>query len=84
MGGKNRIDKDLHAKFIGADNREEIAFASSNLPWLNKNTDNIRFIKATDDNKILIEDIAKMVDQSSKTKLWTQKFYRSKVSPILK
>ena len=45
-----------------------IEFPSSNLPWLNKNTDNIRFVKATDDNKILIEDIAKMVDQSSKTK----------------
>jgi len=88
--------RDLYAKFIGADNREEIAFThstsegmniiahmlsdkgivisnelefpSSNLPWLNKNTDNIRFVKATDDNKILIEDIAKMVDQSSKTK----------------
>jgi hypothetical protein len=62
----------------------ELEFAYSNLPWLNKNRDNIRFIKASDDNKILIQDIAKMVDQSSKTKLWTQKFYRSKVSPILK
>ena len=88
--------RDMYAKFIGADNREEIAFThstsegmniiahmlsdkgivisnelefpSSNLPWLNKSTDNIRFVKATDDNKILIEDIAKMVDQSSKTK----------------
>src|SRR5713101_1312049 len=88
--------RDLYAKFIGADNREEIAFThstsegmniiahmlsdkgmvisnelefpSSNLPWLNKNTDDIRFVKATDDNKILIEDIAKMVGQSSKTK----------------
>jgi hypothetical protein len=39
----------------------ELEFAYSNLPWLNKNRDNIRFIKATDDNKILIEDIAKMV-----------------------
>jgi hypothetical protein len=37
----------------------ELEFAYSNLPWLNKNRDNIRFIKATDDNKILIEDIAK-------------------------
>jgi selenocysteine lyase/cysteine desulfurase len=61
----------------------ELEFPSSNLQWLNENTDNIRFVKATDDNKILIEDIAKMVDQNNKTKLWTQKFYRSKVSPIL-
>ncbi|MDQ6666802.1 MAG: hypothetical protein M3Y53_01095 [Thermoproteota archaeon] len=44
-------------------------FPSSHLPWLNKNTDNIRFVKVTDDHKILIEDSAKMVDQSNKTKL---------------
>jgi selenocysteine lyase/cysteine desulfurase len=75
----------LYAKFIGAGNREEIAFThstsegmniiahmlsdkgivisnesefpSSNLPWLNKNADNIKFVKATDGNKILINDI---------------------------
>ena len=86
--------RDLYAKFIGADNRDEIAFThstsegmniiahmlsgkgivisnelefpSSNLPWLNKNTDNIKFVKAQDDNKILIEDIAKAVQQNSK------------------
>ena len=85
--------RDLYAKFIGADNRDEIAFThstsegmniiahmlsgkgivisnelefpSSNLPWLNKNTDNIKFVKARDDNKILIEDIAKVVEQNS-------------------
>ena len=88
--------RDLYAKFIGADSREEIAFThstsegmniiahmlsdkgivisnelefpSSNLPWLNKDKDNIKFVKATDDNKITIEDIAKMVNHSSKTK----------------
>ena len=87
--------RDLYAKFIGADNREEIAFThstsegmniiahmlsdkgivisnelefpSSNLPWLNKNPNNIKFVKAKDDNKILIDDIAKMVDQNNKT-----------------
>ena len=86
--------RDLYAKFIGAENRDEIAFThstsegmniiahmlsgkgivisnelefpSSNLPWLNKNTDNIKFVKAQDDNKILIEDIAKAVQQNSK------------------
>jgi cysteine desulfurase / selenocysteine lyase len=88
--------RDLYAKFIGADRREEIAFThstsegmniiahmlsdkgivisnelefpTSNLPWLNKDKDNIKFVKASDDNKIIIEDIAKMVDHNSKTK----------------
>jgi cysteine desulfurase/selenocysteine lyase len=86
--------RDLYAKFIGADNREEIAFThstsegmniiahmlsdkgmvisnelefpSSNLPWINKNPINIKFVKATDHNKILIIDIVKMVDQNDK------------------
>ncbi|MFZ0511785.1 MAG: aminotransferase class V-fold PLP-dependent enzyme [Candidatus Nitrosopolaris sp.] len=86
--------RDLYARFIGADNRDEIAFThstsegmniiahmlsgkgivisnelefpSSNLPWLNKNTDNIKFVKARDDNKILVEDIAKVMEQNSK------------------
>lgn len=86
--------RDLYAKFIGADNREEIAFThstsegmniiahmlsdkgmvisnelefpSSNLPWINKNPINIKFVKATDHNKILINDIVKMVDQNDK------------------
>jgi cysteine desulfurase/selenocysteine lyase len=88
--------RDMYAKFIGADNREEIAFThstsegmniiahmlsdkgivisnelefpSSNLPWLNKDKDNVKFVKAKDDNKIQIENIAKMVDDNSKTK----------------
>lgn len=46
----------------------ELEFPSSNLPWLNKNQDNIRFVKAKDGNKILVEDIAKIVDQNSKAK----------------
>jgi len=33
-----------------------------------KNADNIKFVKATDGNKILIDDIEWMVDQNSKTK----------------
>jgi cysteine desulfurase/selenocysteine lyase len=88
--------RDMYAKFIGADNREEIAFThstsegmniiahmlsdkgivisnelefpSSNLPWLNRDKDNVKFVKAKDDNKIQIENIAKMVDDNSKTK----------------
>jgi selenocysteine lyase/cysteine desulfurase len=88
--------RDLYAKFIGADNREEIAFThstsegmniiarmlsdkgivisnelefpSSNLPWVNKNPDNIKFVKAIDDNKILIDDIANTIEQNPKAK----------------
>ena len=90
---KKEETRELYAKFIGADNKEEIAFThstsegmniiahmlsdkgiaisnelefpSSNLPWLNKNTDNIRFVKARDENKILIEDIGKMLEQNN-------------------
>src|SRR5918999_6610469 len=89
--GKTEETKDLCAKFIGADTRDEIAlthstsegmnivahmlsdkgailsneleFPSSNLPWLNKNVDNIKFVKARDGNKILINDISKMIDK---------------------
>jgi cysteine desulfurase / selenocysteine lyase len=89
--------RDLYAKFIGADSREEIAFThstsegmniiahllsdkgvvisnelefpSSNLPWLNnRNTNDIKFVGARDGNKILIEDIEKMIEDNSKTK----------------
>jgi cysteine desulfurase/selenocysteine lyase len=85
--------RDLYAKFIGADNSEEIAFThstsegmniiahmlsdkgivisnelefpSTNLPWLNKNLANIKFVKAKDGNKILIKDITNMLDKYS-------------------
>ncbi len=87
--------RELYAKFIGADDSEEIAFThstsegmniishmlsdkgtvisneleypSSNLPWLNK-TNNIKFVKATDGNKILIDDLVKAIDQDNKIK----------------
>jgi cysteine desulfurase / selenocysteine lyase len=85
--------RDLYAKFIGAYNKEEIAFThstsegmniiahmlsdkgivisneleypSSNLPWLNKDKGNIVFVKGRDGNKVLIEDIGKMLKQNS-------------------
>jgi selenocysteine lyase/cysteine desulfurase len=88
---KTEETRDICAKFIGADSRDEIAlthstsegmnivahmlsdkglvlsneleFPSSNLPWLNKNVDNIKFVKARDGNKILIKDISKMIDK---------------------
>jgi cysteine desulfurase / selenocysteine lyase len=46
----------------------ELEFPSSNLPWLNKDKENVRFVKAKDGNKILIDDIARIVDQNTKTK----------------
>ena len=87
--------RELYTQFIGAQDKEEIAFThstsegmniiahmlsdkgivisnelefpSSNLPWLNKNPDNIIFVKSRDGNKILIDDIAKIIDQNRKT-----------------
>jgi cysteine desulfurase / selenocysteine lyase len=85
--------REMFAKFIGAYNREEVAFThstsegmniiahmlsdkgivisnelefpSSNLPWLNKDKGNVRFVKARDENKVLIEDIEKTLKQNS-------------------
>jgi cysteine desulfurase / selenocysteine lyase len=62
--GMNIIAHMLSDKGIVISN--ELEFPSTNLPWLNKNTNNIRFVKARDDNKILIDDIAKIVDRNSK------------------
>jgi cysteine desulfurase/selenocysteine lyase len=62
--GMNIIAHMLSAKGMVISN--ELEFPSSNLPWLNKDMDNIKFVKARDDNKIIIEDIAKMVDHNSK------------------
>src|SRR5918992_2080901 len=97
--GKTEETKDLCAKFIGADTRDEIAlthstsegmnivahmlsdkgavlsneleFPSSNLPWLSKNVDNIKFVKARDRNKILIKDISKMIDKEQDSSVRT-------------
>jgi selenocysteine lyase/cysteine desulfurase len=64
--GMNIIAHMLADKGIVISN--ELEFPSSNLPWLNKDKDNVKFVKAKDGNKVQIEDIAKMVDQNSKTK----------------
>lgn len=45
----------------------ELEYPPSNLPWLNK-TNNIKFVKATDDNKILIDNVVKAIDQDNKIK----------------
>ncbi|MDQ6862939.1 MAG: aminotransferase class V-fold PLP-dependent enzyme [Thermoproteota archaeon] len=67
--GMNIIAHMLSDKGIVISN--ELEFPSSNLPWLNKDKDNIKFVKARDDNKIIIEDIAKMVNHNGKTKHWS-------------
>jgi cysteine desulfurase / selenocysteine lyase len=41
----------------------ELEFPSSNLPWINKDANNIRFVKSRDRSRILIEDIEKMITQ---------------------
>jgi cysteine desulfurase / selenocysteine lyase len=64
--GMNIIAHMLSDKGIVISN--ELEFPSSNLPWLNKDKDNVKFVKAKDGNKILIEDIAKIVNQNNKTK----------------
>ncbi|MFL6502160.1 MAG: aminotransferase class V-fold PLP-dependent enzyme [Nitrososphaera sp.] len=94
---KTEETRDICAKFIGADSRDEIAlthstsegmnivahmlsdkglvlsneleFPSSNLPWLNKNVDNIKFVKARDGNKILIKDISKMIGKEEESSI---------------
>jgi selenocysteine lyase/cysteine desulfurase len=46
----------------------ELEFPSSNLPWLNVNPNNVLFVQARDDNKILLEDILKKISQNSNAK----------------
>ena len=46
----------------------ELEFPSSNLPWLNKNRNNVKFVKANRGNKILIEDIVKMISENTDAK----------------
>jgi cysteine desulfurase/selenocysteine lyase len=40
-----------------------LEFPSSNLPWINIDSKNIKFVNSTDGNKILLEDIEKMIDE---------------------
>lgn len=41
----------------------ELEFPSTNLPWINKNSKNIKFLKPDYEGKIPILDIAKMIDK---------------------
>lgn len=43
----------------------ELEFPSSNLPWVNVNLNNVKFVRANNGNKILKEDILKMISENS-------------------
>jgi cysteine desulfurase / selenocysteine lyase len=64
--GMNIIAHMLSDKGIVISN--ELEFPSSNLPWINKDKDNVKFVKAKDGSIVQIEDIGKMADQNSKIK----------------
>jgi selenocysteine lyase/cysteine desulfurase len=64
--GMNIIASMLSNK--GAVITNELEFPSSNLPWLSKNSANIKFVKARGGNRILIEDIVRLVDQTTESK----------------
>jgi cysteine desulfurase / selenocysteine lyase len=65
--GMNIIAHLLSDKGIVISN--ELEFPSSNLPWLNnRNTNDIKFVGARDGNKIMIEDIEKMIEDNGRTK----------------
>lgn len=46
----------------------ELEFPSSNLPWLNVNRNNVVFVRASNENKILIKDIQQMIMHNIDTK----------------
>jgi cysteine desulfurase/selenocysteine lyase len=56
--GMNIIAHMLADKGIVISN--ELEFPSSNLPWLNKDKDNVKFVKAKDGNMVQIKDIGKL------------------------
>lgn len=59
--GMNVIAHMLSNKGIVISNKLE--FPSSNLPWLNQDSENIKFVLSDESNRILIEDIEKMIDK---------------------
>jgi cysteine desulfurase / selenocysteine lyase len=59
--GMNIIAHILSDKGIVISN--ELEFPSTNLPWINKNSKNIKFLKSDHEGKIPILDIAKMIDK---------------------
>ena len=59
--GMNVIAHMLTNKGVVISNKLE--FPSSNLPWLNQDSENIKLVPADNSNRILIEDIEKMIDK---------------------
>jgi cysteine desulfurase / selenocysteine lyase len=59
--GMNIIAHMLSDKGIVISN--ELEFPSTNLPWINKNSKNIKFLKSDYEGKISILDITKMIDK---------------------
>lgn len=59
--GMNIIAHILSDKGIVISN--ELEFPSTNLPWINKNSKNIKFLESDYEGKIPILDIAKMIDK---------------------
>jgi cysteine desulfurase / selenocysteine lyase len=59
--GMNVIAHMLSKKGIVISNNLE--FPSSNLPWLNQDSNNIKFVIPNNSNRILIEDIEKMIEK---------------------
>ena len=59
--GMNIIAHILSDKGIVISN--ELEFPSTNLPWINKSSKNIKFLKSDYEGKIPILDIAKMIDK---------------------
>jgi cysteine desulfurase/selenocysteine lyase len=59
--GMNVIAHMLSNKGIVISNKLE--FPSSNLPWLNQDSNNIKFVGSSDNNRIPIEDIERMINK---------------------
>jgi cysteine desulfurase / selenocysteine lyase len=59
--GMNVIAHMLSNKGIVISNKLE--FPSSNLPWLNQDSNNIKFVGSSDSNRIPIEDIERMINK---------------------
>jgi cysteine desulfurase / selenocysteine lyase len=59
--GMNVIAHMLSNKGIVISNKLE--FPSSNLPWLNQDSNNIKFVGSSDSNRIPIEDIERMLNK---------------------
>jgi cysteine desulfurase/selenocysteine lyase len=62
--GMNTIAHMVSSKGIAILN--DLEYPSTNLPWINKNQGNVRFVKSRDGKKILLEDISNMVEDNIK------------------